>query len=62
MEQHSDILSTVTKVLALALAWFGSVKLGDVQTMVAIISGLAVGSYAALQFVSLWRREFRDKE
>lgn len=62
MDQHQDIVSTITKVLALGLAWFGSVKLGDVQTLVAIISGLAVGAYAVLQFISLWRREFRDKK
>lgn len=61
MNDHDSIGATVAKVLTVIVLWFGGIKLGDIQAVIGILSGLAVGGYAALQAISLWRREFRDR-
>ena len=53
--------ATVAKVLTVIVLWFGGIKLGDIQAVIGILSGLAVGGYAVLEFVVLWRREFKEK-
>lgn len=52
----------MAKVAVMALAWFGGIKLADVQILVAIFSGLCVGAYAALQFYVLWRDKVKDRK
>ena len=61
MSAHASIGATVAKVLTVIVLWFGGIKLGDIQAVIGILSGVAVGAYAALQFVALWRREFRAR-
>ena len=58
---HDSFLTVLAKTVGLGLLWLGGVKLADVQVLVGICSGLAVGAYAVLQFIALWRREFRGK-
>ena len=57
----NSIGATVAKVLTVIVLWFGGIKLGDIQAVIGILSGLAVGGYAVLEFVVLWRREFKEK-
>lgn len=53
---HQDTMSeALTRVALVIVAWLGSIKLGDVQTVVAILSGLAVLGYTCLQAWVLWR-------
>lgn len=61
MNEHDSIGATVTKVLMVIALWIGGIKLGDIQAFIGILSGIAVGAYAALNFVALWRREFGRK-
>ena len=61
MNDHDSIGATVAKVLTVIVLWFGGIKLGDIQAVIGILSGLAVGGYAVLEFVVLWRREFKEK-
>jgi hypothetical protein len=56
--QPDTTAGVLTRVAGVILAWLGSVKLGDIQAFLAILSGLAVLIYTVLQIVSLWRRDF----
>jgi len=61
-DHHDSTAIVIGKVVTLTLVWLGGVKLADIQVFVAIVSGLCVAAYAALQFVALWRREFKRKQ
>jgi len=62
-EHHDSVWAALWKVVALALAWIGGIKLADVQVVVAILSGLCVAGYAVLQAYVLWRDKIkRDGE
>lgn len=50
----------IAKVLGVIVAWFGAITLGQVQTVVAILSGLVVAGYAATQWYVLWRDKVRN--
>lgn len=55
--EHSDNAGAVFGKLALlVLAWLGSITLGQVQTVVGILSGLAVLGYTVFK----WRKEMRE--
>ena len=54
-EHHDSVWAAVGKTLASIGLWLGSVKLADVQVVVAIIGGLIVAGYAATQWYVLWR-------
>jgi CHASE2 domain-containing sensor protein len=58
-EPHDSVWAAIWKVIAVAMAWFGSVQLADVQAMVAILSGLCVAGYAVLQAFVLWRDKIK---
>lgn len=45
---HDTLGAALGKTAALIAAWFGAVKLGDVQLVVSIISGSLVGLLAAV--------------
>lgn len=63
MTEHNDsALTIVAKTLVAIVAWFGSIKLADVQTAVAILSGLVVAGYAATQWYVLWRDKIKGKQ
>jgi O-antigen/teichoic acid export membrane protein len=61
-EQHDSVWLAVGKVLAVVAAWFGTIKLADVQALVAICSGLVVAGYAATQWWVLWRDKIKRKD
>jgi hypothetical protein len=58
-EHHDSTVGLVAKTIVSIVAWFGAVKLADVQVMVAILSGLIVAGYAATQWYVLWRDKIR---
>jgi predicted membrane protein len=60
-EPHDSAFAVVAKTLTVILAWFGTIKLVEVQQLVAIVSGLIVGGYAATQWFVLWRDKIRGK-
>lgn len=60
-QDHDSAATVVSKVITVVLLWVGGIKLGDIQAVVGILSGLAVGAYALLQFIALWKREFKGK-
>jgi hypothetical protein len=49
----------IVKVASSILVWVASIKLADVQVVVAIVSGLVVAGYAATQWFVLWRDKIR---
>jgi hypothetical protein len=53
-------MGIIARVIGVILAWLGSLKLGDIQASVAILSGIAVLLYTVLQIVALWKRDFRQ--
>jgi hypothetical protein len=60
MTEHHDSWQTIAiKTATVILGWFGSWKLGEVQTLVGIASGLIVAGYAATQWYVLWRDKIK---
>ena len=56
MSTHNESTTeAVARIVISILAWFGSVKLGDIQAIVAIVSGVAVLTYTVMQTYLLWR-------
>lgn len=60
-ESVSSVGAAVVKVGSAVLGWLASVKLADVQMVVAIVSGLVVAGYAATQWYVLWREKINGK-
>lgn len=60
-EHNESGAAVVMKSLALIGAWFGTVTLAQVQTFVAIISGLAVLVYTVINTYYLIRRNRQGK-
>jgi hypothetical protein len=56
--EHSND-ETVARILAVVLAWLGSVTLADIQIFVAILSGLSVLTYTVLNTYVLVRDKIR---
>lgn len=50
-----DIRQPMFRVIATIVGWVGSWKLGEIQTLVGIVSGLVVTGYALTQWYVLWR-------
>jgi hypothetical protein len=60
MTEHNDsAFGVLAKTVVSIVAWFGAVKLADVQVLVAILSGLIVAGYAATQWYVLWRDKIK---
>jgi len=60
MSDHQDtIWGAITKAILWAAAWFGTIKLADVQVVVSIVSGLCIGGLAALNLYVTWRDKVR---
>jgi ribose/xylose/arabinose/galactoside ABC-type transport system permease subunit len=57
---HESTAGSVLKIIAVIAAWFASWKLGDVQVVVAILSGLAVLAYTAVKTYFLIRNKGRE--
>lgn len=53
--QEQSIANMVTVVLS----WFGTIVLADIQTIVAILSGIAVLVYTVTNTYVLWRDKVR---
>lgn len=58
-DPHDSVVAAIWKVIVLALAWVGGIKLADVQIVVAILSGLCVAGYALLQAYVLYRDKIK---
>jgi hypothetical protein len=61
-EHHDSTVGLVAKTIVSIVAWFGAVKLADVQVMVAILSGLIVAGYAGTQWFFLVRDRMKGKK
>lgn len=60
--EHTDsVAAAVGKSAAVAAAWYGSVTLADVQTVIGIVSGLAVLVYTVINIYIAWRDKLRGK-
>ena len=60
MNDHQDtVWSAIGKAFLWAAAWFGTVKLADVQIVISIVSGLFIGGLAALNLYVTWRDKVR---
>lgn len=57
-----SVWAAIGKAAAWIAAWFGTIKLADVQVMVSIISGLIVGGLALLNLIVTWRDKFKGKK
>lgn len=57
---HESTAGSVLKIVTVIAAWFASWKLGDVQVMVAIFSGLAVLTYTVVKTYFLIRNKGRE--
>ena len=61
-DQHHNVVQPVITMFAVIVAWFGTIALGDVQTLVAILTGLAVLVYTVTNTFILWRDKiYRDR-
>lgn len=60
--RSEGVAALMVKTAAWFAAWFGSVKLADVQAVVAILSGLVVGTLAALNAYVVWRDKIRGRK
>lgn len=54
---NNDLGEFVARTIALAVAWFTSWTLGELQQVVGIVSGLVLLGYTLAQWRSLRRRE-----
>ncbi len=62
MSRPDDTVPEVlTRVALVVLAWVGSIKLADIQAVVAILSGLGVLGYTGMQAYVLWRDKIKGK-
>lgn len=60
MTDHQDTTGgVIVRVIGVILAWLGSLKLGDIQAFMAILSGMCVFVYTALQIYVLWRDKIK---
>ncbi len=60
---HEDTMAeTVIRMALVIAAWLGSIKLADVQALVAILSGLGVLGYTCLQAYVLWRDKIKGRK
>ena len=59
--QPTSVSAVLIESLVLIAAWAGSVTLAEVQTFVAIVSGLVLAGYAATQWFVLWRDKIKGK-
>lgn len=59
--QIDNVGATAVKVASTILGWIASIKLADVQVVVAIVSGLVVAGYAATQWFVLWRDKIKGR-
>lgn len=50
-----DVRHPVMRVVLAVIGWLASLTLADVQTLVAICSGLIVAGYGLTQWYVLWR-------
>jgi hypothetical protein len=50
-----DIQKPMLRTIATIVGWIGSWQLGEIQTLVGIVSGLVVTGYALTQWYVLWR-------
>lgn len=55
-DQHDSIGAAASKCIALIAAWLGTITVAQVQTSIAILSGLAVLIYTILNTYYLIRR------
>jgi len=62
MTQEQEVATAVKKSCLAIFGWFGSITLGDVQLLVAIVSGLAVLVYTLMNGYVLWRDKLRRRE
>jgi hypothetical protein len=60
-EGNGSMWVALVKAATWGAAWFGTIKLADVQVMVSIISGIIVGGLALLNLIVTWRDKFRRK-
>lgn len=56
-----EIRQPMLRTIATIAGWFGSWKLGEIQTVVGILSGLVVTGYALTQWFVLWRDKISDR-
>lgn len=61
-EPHDSWPTIVAKTLTTILAWFGSIKIAEWQSLVGIVSGLVVAGYAATQWYVLWRDKLKGSQ
>jgi ABC-type nickel/cobalt efflux system permease component RcnA len=62
MDQHQDgVWAVLAKSFMYVLAWLGSWKVGEVQALVGIASGLIVAGFAGTQWWVLWRDKVRGR-
>ena len=62
MSRPDDTVSeVVARIVLVVLAWVGSIKLADIQAVVAILSGLGVLGYTGMQAYVLWRDKIRGR-
>jgi len=60
MQEHqSGFWEAVVRMIMVVLAWSASIKLADVQAVVAILSGLGVLIYTGMQAYVLYRDRIR---
>lgn len=59
---HDTFGAALSKAALWIAAWFGAVKLGDVQLVVSIVSGALVGLLAAVNLFKSLRDLFKKKE
>lgn len=60
--EHTDsVAAAVGKSAVVAAAWYGSVTLADIQTVIGIVSGLAVLVYTVINIYIAWRDKLRRK-
>lgn len=58
-QQQEGFWGALMKSIMYVLAWLGSWKIGEVQALVGIASGLVVAGFAGTQWWVLWRDKVR---
>jgi len=59
-QHHTE--DVIVRMVGVIAAWLGSITLGDVQTVVGIVSGLAVLTYTVVNTYVLWRDKIKARQ
>ena len=61
-QTDTEAADVVARIIAVVGVWLGSITLGEVQTLVGILSGMAVLAYTLANTYVLWRDKIKARK